>query len=73
MTPQTKAIRAVLKHIPDVWVRTWRDGQTWAGPRGCWKGAKRMQEIRATLEAAGYRCACNGKPGTAGEHIVEIL
>ncbi len=74
MRPQTKAIRDSIKHIEGAWCRVYKDGTAWAGASRYSRegGIAAMHEVRAALEAAGYHCECNGEPGTAGEHIVDV-
>lgn len=75
--PKTKALRDAVKHIPGAWVRVYRDGTAWAGCASeftkCSVGGERMMAVKAALEAAGYRCEPNGKPGTSGEHIIDVI
>lgn len=72
MNPTTKALRSAVKDIPDAWVRVYRDGSIWAGSKRK-QSSKAMTEVRAALEAAGYRCECKGTPGTEGEFIIDVF
>lgn len=76
MREQTKRMRAAVKHIPGAWVRAYRDGTAWAGCQGefvKWSvGGEKMMSVKAALEAAGFTCELNGKPGTSGEHIIDV-
>lgn len=69
MTP-AREIRKAIRFIPGAWVRVYCNGKQWAGAGHTRTG---MEQVRTALEAAGYRCECNGEPGTAGEFIVEIF
>ncbi len=76
MRPETKKLRDAVKGVPGAWVRVYRDGTIWAGATGeCVKwsvGGERMLAVKAALESAGYICELNGKPGTSGEHIIDV-
>lgn len=65
------AIRRFIAHVDGAWVRTWRDGEVWAGSSR--KTGRAAADVRAALEAAGFGCAMLGRPGTAGEHVVNIV
>jgi hypothetical protein len=65
-----KEIRKVIGHIPGAWVRCWRSGEVWAGCHGDSK--VRSDRVREALEAAGYRCSMDGRPGSAGEFIINV-
>lgn len=73
----TKHLRDAVKHIPGAWVRNFGDGRAWAGCASefsrCSVGGERMMAVKAALEAAGYKCALNGKPGTEGAHIIDVI
>ena len=73
MKPKVKALREALKHIDGAWVRAWRDGTVWAGVHGLGEGPDGMERVATALTKAGYQVKCNGKPGTAGEYIVDVL
>lgn len=77
MHPTTKKLRNAVKHIPGAWVRVYRDGTAWAGCASEFTrssvGGERMMAVKSALEAAGYRCELNGKPGTSGEHIIDVM
>lgn len=62
--------RAGLGIIPGAWVRVFRDGTTWAGVHE--SNLACLGKVKALLERAGYVCECNGKPGTSGEHIIDV-
>jgi hypothetical protein len=74
-------MRAAVKHIDGAWVRVsdafadrWGDYHqafAWAGGR--YGPDRGMAEIKAALEAAGLTCVCNGRPGTEGAHIVDVV
>jgi len=72
MTPRTKRLRNIVKHIDGAWVRVYRDGSAWAGA-GHIRGEQGMREIAAALSAAGIPHQCKGQPGTAGAFIVDVL
>jgi len=76
MRAQTKELRAAVKHIPGAWVRVYKDGKALAGCKGefvNWSvGGEPMMAVKSALEAAGYTCELNGKPGTSGEHIIDV-
>lgn len=70
MNPETKALRSAVKHIHGATVRV--------SGKNAWVSSKhptyrRMHELKAALEARGYRCELYGKPGTSGEFIVDVL
>lgn len=71
-------VRKAIDSLPGAWVRVYKDGQCWAGARGNGyptgeTGKRLMLDAKRRLEAAGYRCECNGKPGTSGEFIIEVF
>lgn len=68
--PTVKALRAAVKDISGAWIRRWKDGTIWAGHTS--NTEMTMFRLKATLEAAGFVCHCNGKPGTAGEFIIDV-
>lgn len=53
------------------WVRCYRDGDMWVGAMHF--SPERRDALKAKLEAKGFRTACNGRPGTSGEGIVEVF
>ena len=55
----------------DFWVRKWRDGGVWVGPN--YGSARRCEVLCSRLHALGYETAMNGKPGTSGEYVIEIV
>jgi hypothetical protein len=71
MNPTTKSLRDAVKHIDDTWVWVFRDGTKWVGSTR--RSTKATAEVKAALEAAGYRCECNGTPGTSGEFIIDVV
>jgi hypothetical protein len=71
MRPETRELRAALKHLPGAWVRVYADGTRWAGHRRNSRAA--MAQVVQALQAAGWRTACTGQPGTSGEFIVDIV
>lgn len=71
MNARTKALRAIVRTLrwPEfVWVRVWKDGTTNVGARN----RRAMLDALRALEAAGYVCECNGKPGTSGEFTIDV-
>jgi len=72
MRPHARAIRKIIAHIPDAWVREWGNGTISAGRHTDVIG-KGMRDVRAALEAAGYRCEANGTPGTEGQFILDVF
>lgn len=52
----------------EYWVRQWKNGDMWVSAR--WRSDH--NELVNRLTELGYRVECNGKPGTAGEHIIEV-
>lgn len=70
MHPETKKIRDVAKQIPDSWVRRVGDGLFWAGVSGHHPNA--TTALRELLERSGWTCEMKGKPGTAGEFIIDV-
>ena len=70
MASKAREIRKHVAHIPDVWVRVWRDGEIWVGVR---HHLDRRAGITEALTSAGYRCECNGEPGTSGAYIVNVI
>jgi len=70
--PHARAIRKVIGHIPDAWVRQWADGSISAGTLVDVTG-KGMHDVRAALEAAGYRVEANGTPGTSGQFVLDVF
>jgi len=74
--PHARAIRKIIAHIPGAWVREYHDGMIAAscsGAIGRTNTARGMAEVRAALEAAGYRCEANGKPGTSGQFTLDVF
>jgi len=76
MNATTKRLRAAVRHIPGAWVRNYGGGKAWCGVRGefvPWSvGGEPMLRAKAALEAAGFRCALNGRPGSSGENTIDV-
>jgi hypothetical protein len=67
--------RKLRKEIGDIGfeysVRRWRDGSVWVIPT---LGRRdRTEQLALVLNDLGYRTECNGKPGTAGQFIVDVF
>lgn len=77
---RTREIRAAIKHLAGASVRTFRGQErSWASvyvsgfPDQRPQNIARMLEAKACIEAAGYRCECNGKRGTEGEYFIDVF
>jgi len=77
MRNNARAIRKIIRHIENAWVREYSNGTIAAGAgHGLGPGytsESGMREVRQALEAAGYRCEANGKPGTEGQFILDVF
>lgn len=64
----------IRKEIGDIGfpyhVRKWRDGEIWVMPE--FGSLDRCEQLCNALHVAGYRTAMNGKPGTAGQWVIEV-
>ncbi len=68
--PTVKVLRASVKGISGAWLRRWKDGTIWAGHTS--QTEMTMLRVKAAIEKAGFICHCNGRPGTAGEFIIDV-
>lgn len=73
MKNSVKELRRKLKPALDFdfWVRAFDDGRIWCGAN--YDSEKRMNQMLEVLKAEGYKTKTNGKPGTAGAYIIEIV
>ena len=71
--PRVLELRRVLKNRVDfpIWVRAIDDKVVWVGAE--YASLRRMELICAELTKLGYSFECNGKPGTEGEDIIDVL
>lgn len=74
-SPQAKTLRHLIGAFPGTWVRVFRDGSICCGRRDPATGCptdRQLDAIQARLEANGYQVKRGGKPGTSGEHTLDI-
>lgn len=73
----TAEMRKAVKHIKGAWIRNSGDGRAWAGYDSTKTYEMSRKEgteaVRKALEAAGYRTEMNGKPGTEGVDIIDVI
>lgn len=67
----SKRIRPIIKHIDGAWVRTWRDGVTWAGVR--YPTDSNMRALFDALDGAGIKHEPWPHRGTSGWGSTTII